>query len=116
VNSIEPIEVLSHFQGKLDVSALSDLEIATRQAEPAPPSPGIEPPEVLKLEKDALQDLKPGELLVVADDESKPNSPLILASNGRKANLADQQDLIETARSAGRPVQIHVFDDLDAIS
>jgi hypothetical protein len=114
--SFEPIEVLSHFEGTPDVSAFPDVEIETRQVAGCPPGTTLEPPEPLAPPKpELLQKLKPGEL-AVADDEGSPDSPLVLVSVGRKADLTDKEDLINTAREAGRAVQIHVFDDPNEVS
>jgi hypothetical protein len=54
--------------------------------------------------------MEPGELMVIESDTTRAETPLVLASHGREANLADKRRMIDAARSAGRPVEIHVFE------
>lgn len=98
----QQIRLLYHFPGSPEVSAPARFEILE---EIAPSEPELIPP-------GALLEMEPGELVVLDDDRSQPKSPLVLASKGRRADLSDKQDLIESAKQAGRPVEIHVFDDL----
>lgn len=96
------ITLVAHFPGSPEVLAPPGLEV---RKEIAPLEPELEPPSALRL-------IEPGALVELEGDRSQPNRPLVLVSKGRKANLGDKQDLIESARRAGRSVEIHVFDDL----
>lgn len=96
------IRLLSHFPGSAEVSAPAGFKLKKTIA---PPGSELEPPT-------ALRTMDPGKLLVLKGDRSDSKGPLVLASKGRKADLRDKQDLIESAERAGRQIEIHVFDDL----
>jgi hypothetical protein len=96
------IRLYSHSSGSPKVSAPAGFDI---ESAIGPGEPTLDVPT-------ALREADPGELVVIEDDQDRPQSPLILASKGRKVDLHDKQDLIEAAKGAGRAIELHVFDDL----
>lgn len=101
----QEIKVLGHFPGLPDVSGHGERPIH-RQAVPEPETELEFPPAMIA----AVREAEPGEPVVIKYDR-KSKRPLVLASHGRKVNLAHKQELVEAAMDAGKTVEVHVFDD-----
>jgi hypothetical protein len=105
-NKARSVKVVAHFSGLPDVSGLSGKPIQRRPASPDS-EPELEFPPAMIV---ALRERQAGEPVVVRYDR-KGKGPLVLASRGKKVNLAGKQSLIEEAMDAGKPVEVHVFDE-----
>jgi hypothetical protein len=105
------VTIVPHLTGDLTVCLEDCVRIHLqeikdgRQPELNPP-PELDIPELLVAEPE-------GDLVVLEDDRSRRERPIVVAVVGKRVDMRQMSDRIEQAREAGETVEVHVYPDLE---
>jgi hypothetical protein len=93
------VTIVPHLSGNFTICVEDCVRIHLEELDPPP---RLDIPPLLKAESD--------EFVVLEDDRSRPERPVLIAIVGRRVDMRSMSNRLEEAREAGETVEVHVYD------
>lgn len=93
------VTIVPHLSGNFTICVEDCVRIHLEELDPPP-----------KLDIPVLLEAETDDLVVLEDDRSRPERPVLIGVVGRRVDMRLMSDRLEQAREAGETVEVHVYD------